>query len=288
MDILGTGLSGLVGSKFASLYSSKYSFSNLDLTVGVDITNEEQVMKAVEASSSPVVIHMAAFTDATKAWEQQGDKNGICYKVNVIGTRNIAKAAKAFNKHMIHISTAFVFDGNIETMYKEDDAINPIEWYGVTKAEAEAVVQEMCSEWTIFRIDQPFRSDPFLKADTAHKMISSLQKGGFTPFADHFFAPTIIEDFSAVLDWAIDHKPQGIFHATCNQKVSDFEYAQMINDALHLNAQVLPGKLEDYLKQLGRPYQRNTALDSTKLMAVAKEITFTPLKDAVGKLTYLQ
>ena len=107
--VLGTGLSGLVGSRIVDLLSSKYSFENLDLTTGVDITNEDQVLRFAEKSSAKTIIHMAAFTDVTTAWQQNGDKNGACYKVNVIGTENIAQAAQKTGKHLIHLSTAFVF-----------------------------------------------------------------------------------------------------------------------------------------------------------------------------------
>lgn len=285
MDIIGTGLSGLVGSKFVELFSHKYSISNLDLTAGVDITKEDDVLRAVEASSSPALIHLAAFTDVNKAFEQTGDKDGVCYKVNVMGTQNIANACKKTGKHLVHVSTAFVFDGNKETMYTEDDVINPIEWYGVTKAEAETVVQQTCSSYTILRIDQPFRRDPFLKQDTAHKLIEQLKRGSFKPFEDHFFAPTIIEDFAHVLDYCIEKKPQGIFHTTCGRKISDYEYAQLINSALNLGAAVTPGSLQEYLKTVNRPYQKNTALDSSKFMSLAKELTFTQLEVAISQLT---
>ena len=285
LPLVGTGLSGLVGSKFVSMFAKTYACTNLDLTVGVDITNESQVMKAIEKSPADVVIHFAAFTDATAAWQQTGDKNGLCYKVNVDGTRNIAKAARAFGKHCIHLSTAFVFDGEKNTLYTEDDATNPVEWYGTTKAMAEDIVQNTCSSWTIFRIDQPFRSDVFAKKpDTAHRLITSLTQGTLYPqFVDHWFSPTILEDFSRVLDWAVQDKPQGIFHATSGVKVSDFEYATMIKEALHLAGEVKQGKLAEYLRTLNRPYQRNTAMSSEKLKSETN-IAFTPLHQALEQL----
>ena len=285
MEILGTGLSGLVGSKFVDLFSQKYSFSNLDLSVGVDITDIESVRAKVKQSTSPVIIHMAAFTDATKAWEQSGDTHGICYKVNVLGTENIAKAAAEFGKHMIHISTAFVFDGNKQTMYVEDDNTSPIEWYGYTKAKAEEVVQASQASWTIFRIDQPFRSDVFeKKPDTAHRLITGLTQGTLYPqFIDHWFSPTILEDFSRVLDWAVQDKPQGIFHATSGVKVSDFEYATMIKEALHIDGEIKQGKLAEYLHTINRPYQKNTAMSSEKLKSETN-IAFTPLHQALEQL----
>jgi len=285
MEILGTGLSGLVGSKVVQLYSNKYNFQNIDLTVGVDITDFAAVHDFISKSSAPVIIHMAAFTDATKAWEQTGDTSGVCYKVNVVGTENIAKVARETGKHLIHVSTAFVFDGNKDTMYVEEDPVSPIEWYGVTKAKAEEVVQKIGGSWTIFRIDQPFRSDPFAKQDTAHKMAENLKKQDFRPFGDHWFAPTIIEDFAQVLDWGIENKPQGIFHATCNEKVSDYQYANMIAKALHVEREIVPGSLLEYLKTTSRPYQKNTALSSEKLLK-ASSMKFLSLADAIPTITF--
>src|SRR5260221_8916865 len=101
IPLLGTGLSGLVGSKFVDMYSDTYDFANMDLTNGVDILNEEQVVEFVSKSKASVIVHMAAFTDVTKAFEQEGDKEGMAYKVNVIGTRNMVKASKQFGKHLI-------------------------------------------------------------------------------------------------------------------------------------------------------------------------------------------
>lgn len=285
MQILGTGLSGLVGSRIVDQLSD-CQFSNLDLTTGVDITNELQVMDAVQKSPAEVILHLAAFTDPNAAWDQKGDKNGMCYKVNVLGTENLVKAAQAFNKHFIHVSTAFVFDGTKEDMYVEADEVHPIEWYGETKALAEEVVQQKCDHWTIFRIDQPFRSDTYeKKPDSTHKTIFGIQSKTLHPqFVDHWFSPTILEDFALAIQWVAKNKSQGIFHATSNVKVSDFEYATMINDALHLNGEIQRGFLDNYLKTLNRPYQRNTAMCSTKLQETLNIIP-TPLSEALERIT---
>ena len=282
-EILATGLSGLVGSKIASELEHVVSFGNLDLTTGVDITNADQVRFAMEASSAQTVLHLAAFTDVKAAWDQRGDKDGICYKVNVLGTQNIAKASAEFGKHLIHISTAFVFDGEEPDMYTEDAVIHPIEWYGQTKAEAEAVVREHASGWCILRIDQPFRADDFPKQDTTHKLLKSLQTNSAKPFKDHWFSPTIIEDLARVVGWVAEERVNDVWHVTCGQKVSDYEYAQLVKDALSLHVDIQPGSLVDYVQSVSRPYQRNTALSSEKLRAKHPEF-FTPLIEALQRV----
>jgi dTDP-4-dehydrorhamnose reductase len=154
IPVLGTGLNGLVGSRFVKDFSDKYDFDNLDLrdpNRPVDITNAEQIMEILQNSPAEYIVHFAAFTNVSAAWEQSGDKDGVCYQVNVKGTENIIKACQATGKHLIHISTAYVFDGEKETLYTEEDPVKPIEWYGETKMLAEKAIQEAENlKWTIY------------------------------------------------------------------------------------------------------------------------------------------
>lgn len=283
LRIVATGLSGLVGSKIARDLEQTVAFENLDLTTGVDITNAEQVRRALEHTSADVVLHLAAFTDVKAAWEQRGDRSGVCFRVNVLGTEVIAQACREFGKQLIHVSTAYVFDGNEPEMYSEDAVLSPIEWYGQTKAEAEEKVREYSDLWTMFRIDQPFRADDFAKPDTTHKLLRAMLAGTATPFADHWFSPTILEDFSQVVLWAAKEHILGVWHATCGRKVSDFEYAGLLAKAQGLNLSLPAGSLDAYLRQSERPYQRNTALSAEKLRT-ARPDAFTDLETALHRV----
>lgn len=266
--VIGTGLSGLVGSKVVSVLSDLH-FENIDLnhpTHPTDITNLDQVLRAVEASPASTLLHFAAYTDVSKAWEQRDDKNGIAYQVNVIGTQNMAEAAKKTGKHLIHILTAYVFDGEKKDMYTEDDPVHPIEWYGQTKAWAEEAVIDSGASWTILRIDQPFRSDSFPKTDVIHRIISGIQQGTLPPqFHNHWIGPTFIDDFAQVIRWAISTKTEGVFHASSGEQWTDYDLAQTVRELLNLSGEVKQGNLDDYLAKTARPYQRNTAMSTEKL-----------------------
>jgi|SRR5579859_43276 len=285
--ILATGLSGLVGSRLAHDFADVYDFQNLDLSDSkqpVDITDIEQLQKVFHHSPAKTLVHFAAFTDVTKAWEQRDDKNGLAYRVNVLGTKNIVKAAEETSKHIIHISTAYVFDGQKDNMYVEEDPLHPIEWYGQTKAWAEDAVYDAKTPWTILRIDQPFRPDQFPRPDTAHRIIEGIKNGALYPqFTNHYFGPTYIPDLAKAIDWVIRTNATGIFHATGGESWTDYDFASAINEKLQLGGEVKKGDLDQYLKTLSRPYQRNTALDSAKLKKV---IDFQPLdvKEAIGQI----
>lgn len=286
--LLTTGLNGLVGSRFAKDFSDQYQIDNLDLRdqdQPADITKYDQVLKRFENSEATHVIHLAAYTDVTGAWEQTDDKNGLAYQVNVVGTANIIKAAEATNKHLIYVSTAYVFDGEKLEPYTEDDQTNPIEWYGKTKYLAEELVTKANTPWTILRIDQPFRSDEFEKVDTVHRIIKGIKDGSLYPqFTNHFFGPTYVNDFVKVLDFVVRTSPTGLYHASSGEQWTDYEFAKLINEALKLGGEIKEGDLEAYLAKSERPYQRNTAMNTDKL---AKILDFKQktIKEAIGKIT---
>lgn len=286
IPLIGTGLNGLVGSKFVSDFSEIYEFQNLDLRNQinpVDITNEKQVITAIVNSKAKYVVHMAAYTDVTGAWQQTGDKTGPCYMVNVIGTKNLVKACNESGKHLIYLSTAYVFDGEKKEPYIESDAANPIEWYGQTKANAEEDVINNSNNWTVLRIDQPFRNDNFVKVDTLHRVIEGIKELSLYPqFSDHYFGPTYINDFVKIIDLVIRKNISGLFHASSGETWSDFEFARAVNEILNLKFEVKSGSLTKYLETSNRPYQKNTSLNIDKL---GKHLDFKlkSIKEAIGE-----
>ena len=269
IPIIGTGLSGLVGSMFVDLYKDTYDFKNMDRTAGVDITNDSQVQKIVHDTSAEHIIHLAAFTDVNAAFAETGDKSGIAYTVNVLGTRNIAQAAKASGKHLIHISTDFVFDGEKKGLYTEQDKVNPIEWYGQTKAWAEEEVEKSGAKYTILRIAFPYRQDDFSKLDVMHRIKKLLQEDKLQPmFIDHTFTPTQIEKLADTFDRVIQDKFTGIYHASTDPMTTDYEFALKVKRQFNLPGKVRRGSLQEYLKTAKRPYQKNTALSTVKLEVI--------------------
>lgn len=284
-----TGINGLVGSKFQSQFASEYSIHSLDIAdpqTPVDITNSEQVLTALSTDpDAKFVLHLAAFTNVTEAWKQNGDTTGMAYKVNVEGTKNIVNACQQHGLHLIHVSTAYVFDGEKEGLYTERDTMSPIEWYGQTKAMAEELITESSIDWTILRIDQPFRDDSFPRQDIAHRILDGLKTNSLYPqFTNHYFGPTYINDFSKIIDWVVRTKTTGLFNASSGEKWSDFEFATAIANMRGITDEIQKGDLDEYLKSLDRPYQRNTAMDTKKLCAEL-DFTLTPIVKALGEIS---
>ena len=92
------------------------------------------------------LIHLAAISD-----QQQADKDRLnSYKINVIGTRNIAHVAVKYKLKVFYISTDYIFDG-LTGNYQESDKPSPANWYGFTKYAGELEIQQVLKDFCIIR-----------------------------------------------------------------------------------------------------------------------------------------
>jgi len=266
--ILGTGLIGLVGSRIVELLKDQFDFEDLAFEEGFDITKRETIEKKIADSSAETLIHLAAFTDVNAAWKEKGNKEGICYQVNVLGTKNIADLCQKYNKQLIHFSTDFVFGGKKEGFYTEEDIPDPIEWYGETKYLAEEAVKKSGSKNTIVRIAFPFRSKFPAKPDLVRKIIDGLKNNTLYPqFSDQIITPTFIDDIALGIEKIIEKKAEGIFHLTGSSCLSPFELAQKIAEVFGFDqGLVKKGSLKEYMTKNPevRPYQKTAGLSNQK------------------------
>jgi dTDP-4-dehydrorhamnose reductase len=261
-----TGLSGMVGTRFKALFEDKYAFENLDLTNGVDITNAASVEAVIQKSEASILIHLAAFTNVTAAYEQQDDENGSCYKVNVTGTKNIAEACDKYHKYLIHVSTDFVFDGTKDEPYIETDIPHPIEWYGETKFKAEQIIQQIMSHFVILRMAYPYQAKP-IRPDFLNNLRTKLMAETLPPqFTDHTITPTFVDDVAKIFDYCVSFRPTGIYHMVGSSSHTDFELANLVKAEWQLESPIKPGLLVEYLKTVKRPYQQTMKVSNQKLI----------------------
>lgn len=246
MKILGTGLSGLIGTRIIELLGEKHSFEDLSLETGVDITDKQVVEQKVKQSGSKVILHMAAITDVdacdiesqklkVKSQKYKSQKyKGKCWRVNVEGTRNIAEAAKKYKKKLIYISTEFVFDGEKKS-YTEKDQPNPINWYGQTKYEGEKIAQETLNNYLILRFAFPYRAQ-FKREDIARFFISRLKRGEKVKAIDNWIiTPTFIDDIAKAIDFLVYKDKIGVFHIVGSSSHTPLKMAEMISKEFNLD-----------------------------------------------------
>lgn len=240
MNIVGTGLSGLVGSRVVELLSSRHSFEDLSLDTGVDITDQTDVRERITKSSAPWVFHFAAKTDVdgTESERSLGQKSPT-WIVNVTATQHIANVCKATKKKLLYISTDYVFDGTKDD-YSEEDTPHPEGWYAVTKYEGEKIVEQLRDQALIIRIANPYKGKTVGKADFVHKILDRLQANQvLNAPTDQLFIPTFIDDIAAAIAILVENNGFGLYHVVGSQALSPFDAARKIATVFGLDANLV-------------------------------------------------
>lgn len=235
MNIIGTGLSGLVGSRIVELLSPRHSFEDLSLDTGVDITDAAAVREKITKSNAPWIFHFAARTEVDGAEKERtlGEK-GPTWIVNVAATENVVSVCRDVGKRLLYVSTDYVFDGTKDE-YREDDLPNPQGWYAMTKYEGEKQVAQLRDKSLIVRIANPYRKK-FDKLDFVRKIIEMLKQGqSILAPIDQLFVPTFIDDIAGAIEKLVHMSASGIYHVVGSQTLSPFEAAKKIADVFGFN-----------------------------------------------------
>ncbi len=246
----------------------------------LDITDEEAVLKFVAQNKPDYIINCAAFTAVDKA-ETAGE---IVERINADGPENLAKAAKANNSVLVHISTDYVFGGDLELEkdYKEEDEKAPVTVYGVTKLQGEEQIQANTDQYYIFRT-------AWLYGDGNNFVRTMLNLGEakdeISVVADQHGSPTYAEDLANIIGEAIEKKiPYGVYHATNQGYTTWFDFTKAIFEYTGTICQVNPVTTEEYIEmmqitQAKRP--KNSQLSKDKLLA--QGITVPEWEDALKR-----
>lgn len=277
MKILGTGLTGLVGSRLVELLSPQYTFENISRAAGVDITDLAQVEKAIIKSDCDLVLHLAGFTDVRQAeLDRDLGQSSIAWKVNVTGTENIVHACSKMGKKLIYASTDLVFDGEDTPNggYREGDKENPLNWYAKTKFEGELRVRDSKTPWLIMRLAYPYRAS-FSKMDFARFFINKLANNEtITLLTDRIITPTFIDDLAGALDILLSKKCIGIYHTVGSTSLSIYKAAQIIADIYGFDRKLLfqTTRKEFLVDRPPEPF--NSSLNNAKIKSIGAQMRY--------------
>lgn len=249
MQIIGTGLSGLVGTQIVKHFDSEFRFENLSLETGIDITDYEEVASRIEDSPAPWIFHLAAVTDVDGVEkEKESGEEGKAWRVNVEATKNIVNIARKTQKHVLYISTDYVFSGD-KDFYKEEDEPRPLSWYGRTKWEGEKLVNGLKDFGLIVRIANPYGGGGEGKKDFVAKLCDRLRNNlEVKAPTDQFITPTFLPDIAAAILRLVRDNVNGVYHVVGADALSPYDAAVNIANEWQLpNELIMRTMLDDYL-----------------------------------------
>ena len=283
MKLLGTGLSGLVGSRIVALLS-QHTFTNFSLENGVDITDSTSITPRITSDTeSPWVLHLAAYTNVQQAEEDAAlGKDSMAWKVNVAATQTLVDACRITGKHLLYIDTDYAFDGT-KDVYSEEDTPHPLGWYAKTKSEGAKRVLTLGDHGLVIRISNPYRAHPVGKKDFVHKMLERLMSGGdITAPDDQLFVPTFIDDIAAAIDALMSRQASGIYHVVGSEALSPYIAAGIVAKTYGLDeALVKPTTFASYFAGKA-PIPQKAVLTNGKIRALG--VSMRGFADGVSEM----
>lgn len=220
MRILITGAKGQLGRALMRRLAT-HNLLGVDLPE-VDLTDLPAARSILAAFRPELVIHAAAYTDVDGAARNPD----LAYRVNALGTRNVAVATQAVGAAMLAISTNEVFDGTKSEPYLEFDAVNPINPYARSKLAAEQFIRELTTRFYIVRTAWLYGlgGNNFVK-----KILTRADSDGrLRVVTDEVSSPTYTEDLVTAIEQVMITGAYGTYHFTNEGACSRFEFAQEI------------------------------------------------------------
>ncbi len=256
MNILVTGASGQLGSTFREIageYDNKCIFSSRregDGIAALDITDFSAVRKCLKDNAVDIIINCAGYTDVNRA-ESERDEARL---LNAEAPAVLAAAAKETGALLIHFSTDYVYDGNSNMPYRENDGTGPLNHYAVTKLEGDKAVVASGCRYMIFRTSWMYSA----YGRNFFKTIKSKASGmpSISVVIDQIGTPTYANDlanaiFMIIADGQLDKT--GIYNYSNEGVCSWYDFARAINKGFGYSCDVRPCFAKDFPSPVQRP-----------------------------------
>ncbi len=237
--VLITGCNGQLGRALNELLrDSDVEIINTDVSE-LDICDLEQVRRLLAEKRPDTIINCAAHTAVDKC--ETDVKNA--QKINGLGPKNLATAAKEIDAQMVQVSTDYVFSGDADIPYTEEDAPCPQSVYGSTKLEGEQAVASILERYYIVRTAWLYGDgNNFVK--TMLRLAETRDE--ITVVNDQYGSPTSALELARMILHIVDSGEYGIYHGTCEGIASWYEFACKIFSLAGVNINVVPVTTEEY------------------------------------------
>jgi dTDP-4-dehydrorhamnose reductase len=254
--ILITGGGGLLARSLARLLQAAELLAppRCDL----DITDRAAIDRVLASWEPRTVINCAAMTAVDTCESRAAD----AHAANAKGPANLANLCGGRGIRLIHFSTDYVFAGDLDRPYHEQDIPAPRTVYGQSKLAGEEAVRAHCPDHLISRIAWLYGpgGPSFL-----HTMLRLGREAGpaLAVVDDQIGNPTSTDAVAAALLPLLDHPLRGTVHLTCEGEVTWYGFAQAIFARCGLTRGLRPCTTAEYPRPAPRP--ANSRLDKRAL-----------------------
>jgi dTDP-4-dehydrorhamnose reductase len=278
-QVLITGCKGQLGSEIQRIAPrfTDMSFLFTDLEE-LDITRPADVCNFLELHPVKFLVNCAGYTAVDKAEEEEY----MAYLLNAEATESLATISAERSIQLIHISTDYVFDGEKNHPYIEDDRVNPQSVYGKSKLLGEQSL-EKAGTGIIIRTS-------WLYSTFGHNFVKTIlrlagEKDQLNVVFDQTGCPTYANDLAmAILEMIRTEIEQNnaprydVYHYSNRGMCSWYEFATAITAFAGKECKILPVDSKGYVTKAKRP--RYSVLSKEKIIR-AYDIKVPHWKDSL-------
>lgn len=267
MRIVVTGREGQVVSSLIEAVRDRHGMEVVALgRPDLDLADTGGIYEAIARTSPDVVVSAAAYT----AVDQAEDEPDLAFRVNADGAGAVASAAARLGVPVVHLSTDYVFSGDLDRPYVETDPTGPVGVYGASKLAGEQAVASANPRHVILRTAWVY--SPFGKNFVKTMLRLAADRGAVSVVADQIGNPTSALDIAdGILSVAAqltgDDSRFGLYHLAGTGETSWAGFASHIFDVSQQLggpfARVNPINTSDYPTKARRP--ANSRLQTTRL-----------------------
>lgn len=216
------GAGGRLGSALCHRFDRNTECKLVTSDRDVPVEDGKQVGRFADLNHPDVIINCAGLTDVHCCEECPEE----AYKINALGARNLAVAARRIDAKLIQISTDDVFDGTAGAALCEFDDAHPVTMYGKSKYAGEKLVRELTDKHVIVRSSWLYGAGTY---DFVDQVLETAARGETVRLpGDEISSPTSADALAGFIEYLITAREYGLYHASCEGMCSRAEFAHEI------------------------------------------------------------
>lgn len=261
--ILVTGANGQLGWELGKLAKSypAFKFVLVDRSQ-MDLSYPDTFEKIIQTINPDCIVNTAAYTAVDKSETEKE----LAYTINATAVQELARISKALAIPFITYSTDYVFDGEATEPYLSSTKIDPLNYYGSTKAAGETLAMEANENTIVIRTSWVFSSHGNNFVKTMLRLMK--ERESLNIVADQKGRPTYAKDLAMATMKMIEalHAGKtinGVYHYANTVETTWFDFAAKIKAIAGLDCALNPIETKDFPTPAKRPTY--SVLDTSRI-----------------------
>ncbi|MCY7410244.1 MAG: dTDP-4-dehydrorhamnose reductase [Chitinophagales bacterium] len=253
MKIAIIGANGQLGTDCSEVFSQNHEVVALNHS-DIEIADIDSVKKVLGEMKPDVVVCTAAAHNVPKC---ESEPN-VAFKINGIGSLNLAKISAELGYKLVQYSTDYVFDGSKMKPYTETDAVFPQSVYGITKYAGEQLIMNYCEKFFVIRVSGIYGKVPCRAKNNTNFIVNMVNAAKTKPEVrvvnDEILTPTPTREIAKNTLSLIETDAYNLYHMTCEGETSWYDFAKTIFETLDLKTPLFPASVKDFPIVVKRPF----------------------------------